>query len=86
MQIDLSELFITMPARYGKLQKGNNYTLQEVLDHIDELEDDITALEDDITALERERDDLRDEISDMKEQVAMYYRPASQYEITETRP
>lgn len=57
MQIDLSELFITMPARYGKLQKGNNYTFQEVLDHIDELEDDITALE-------RELDDLRDEISD----------------------
>lgn len=79
MQIDLSKLFITMPARYGKLQKGNNYTLQEVLDHIDELEDDIAALE-------RERDDLRDEISDMKEQVAMYYRPASQYEITGTRP
>lgn len=78
MQIDLSELFITMPARYGKLQKGNNYTLQEVLDHIDELEDDITALE-------RERDDLRDEISDMKEQVAMYYRPASPYEITGVR-
>lgn len=79
MQIDLSELFITMPARYGKLQKGNNYTFQEVLDHIDELEDDIAALE-------RERDDLQDEVSDMKEQVTMYYRPASPYEITGTRP
>lgn len=79
MQIDLSELFITMPARYGKLQKGNNYTIQEVLDHIDELEGDITALE-------RERDDLRDEISDMKDLVAMYRRPASWHVITETRP
>lgn len=78
MQIDLSELFITMPARYGKLQKGNNYTFQEILDHIDELEDDIATLE-------LERDDLRDEISNMKEQVAMYYRPASPYEITGVR-
>ena len=37
MQIDLSQLFITMPACYGKLDQGVNYTIQQVLDYIDEL-------------------------------------------------
>lgn len=67
-----------MPARYGKLEEGKCYTIQQVLEHIDELEDGISALE-------NERDELRESISDMKEQVAMYYRPASPYEVTGIR-
>ena len=45
MQIDLSQLFITMPACYGKLDQGVNYTIQQVLDYIDELGDQISEME-----------------------------------------
>lgn len=59
MQIDLSQLFITMPACYGKLDQGVNYTIQQVLDYIDELGDQISEME-------TERELLQDEISDIK--------------------
>lgn len=59
MQIDLSQLFITMPACYGKLDQGVNYTIQQVLDYIDELGDQISEME-------AERELLQDEISDIK--------------------
>ena len=78
MQIDLDQLFITMPARYGKLKQGENYTIQQILDYIDELGDKISKME-------TERELLLDEISDIREQVATYYRPASPYEITGLR-
>lgn len=59
MQIDLSQLFITMPACYGKLDQGVNYTIQQVLDYIDELGDQISEME-------AKRELLQDEISDIK--------------------
>lgn len=78
MQVGLSELFITMPEQYGELEKGKNYTLQQVLDHIDDLGDRIGELE-------NERDRLRGDLDEMQEQIELYYRPASPYEITGVR-
>lgn len=78
MQVGLSELFITMPEQYGDLEKGKNYTLQQVLDHIDDLRYRIDELE-------NERDRLRGDLDEMQEQIELYYRPASPYEITGLR-
>lgn len=78
MQVGLSELFITMPEQYGELEKGKNYTLQQILDHIDDLGDRIEELE-------NERDRLRGDLDEMREQIELYYRPASPYEITGLR-